>query len=141
MEKTKFKKGDIVYWQDLRGVVIDIDSSSYPIRVEFTNRLVDTFTFTNRLVDNFTKDGGIFEDTPPVLSHTPYTLNGFSQNEVIEKDTLVWVKMTPTSIWQQMFYSHFKDGNHYCFSNQQTSKETEWSSIWTYLETTNPLIK
>lgn len=27
-------------------------------------------------------DGSVYENTPPVLSHTPYTLNGFSQNEV-----------------------------------------------------------
>jgi len=133
MEKTKFKIGDIVYWQELQGEVIDrfIGKIHYPVTVKFNNGVLQYFT----------NDGRFFVDTPIVLSHTPYTLNGFTQNEVIEKDTLVWVKMTPTSIWQQQFYSHFKDGNHYCFSNQQTSKETEWSSIWTYLETTNPLIK
>jgi hypothetical protein len=131
MEKTKFKKGDIVYWQDLQGEVIEIYSSYYPIRVEFPNRLVDTFT----------KDGRIFEDTPIVLSHTPYTLNGFTQNEVIEKDTLVWVKDAPYSTWEQRFYSHFENDKHYCFLNQLTSKETDYTNSWDFLETTNPLIK
>lgn len=136
MEKTKFKIGDIVYWQDLQGEVIDAVNGTIScyikVKVKFNN---------DNNITYFTIDGRLYSNTPPVLSHTPYTLNGFSQNEVIEKDTLVWVRMTPTSIWQQQFYSHFKDGNHYCFSNQQTSKEREWSSIWTYLETTNPLIK
>ena len=131
MEKTKFKKGDIVYWQELKGEVIEIDSSSYPIRVEFTNRLVDTFT----------KDGRIFEDTPQILSYTPYTLNGFTQNEMIEKDTLVWVRDASNHIWQQMFYSHFQDSVHHCFRNQKTSKEISETNSWYYLETTNPLIK
>jgi hypothetical protein len=129
MEKTKFKKGDIVYWQDLQGEVIEIYSSYYPIRVEFPNRLVVTFT----------KDGRIFEDTPPVLSHTPYTLNGFTQNEVIEKDTLVWVMRLEGGEWEMRYYSHFENDIHYCFVNQLTSKQTDETTIWNFLETTNPL--
>jgi hypothetical protein len=131
MKKTKFKKGDIVYWQELKGEVIEIYSSYYPIRVEFTNRLVDTFT----------KDGRIFEGTPPVLSHTPYTLNGFNQNEVIEKDTLVWVMRLEGGEWEMRYYSHFENDIHYCFVNQLTSKQTDETTIWNFLETTNPLIK
>jgi hypothetical protein len=136
MKKTKFKKGDIVYWQDLQGEVIDINSGNYPVIVKFINN------HTN----DFTNDGRCYVDTPLVLSHTPYTLNGFTQNgftqnEVIEKDTLVWVWDNNDIVWQQMFYSHFKDGKHYCFTNQQTSKESNDTIAWDFLETTNPLIK
>jgi len=133
MEKTKFKKGDIVYWQELKGVVINTDSTSkFPVIVLFKNNSME-LTFTN--------DGRLYSYTPPVLSHTPYTLNGFSQNEVIEKDTLVWVRDASNHNWEQMFYSHFKDGVHHCFRNQKTSKETEAVELWLYVETTNPLIK
>ncbi len=132
--ETKFKKGDIVYWQDLQGVVIDaidVIDDTYPIKVKFSNG--KTFYFTN--------DGRYLKDFPLVLSHTQYTLNGFTQNEVIEKDTLVWVRNSSDDFWQQRFYSHFKDGSHYCFSNQNTSKEINTTNDWNYLETENPLLK
>jgi len=133
MEKTKFKIGDIVYWQDLRGVVINTDSTSkFPVLVVFNNNIME-LTFTN--------DGRLYSYTPQVLSHTPYTLNGFTQNEVIEKDTLVWVRDFSDGMWHQRFYSHFKDGKHHCFKYQKTSKETEEIESWNFLETTNPLIK
>ena len=132
MEKTKFKKCDIVYWQDLQGEFIDkFHNSDYPIRVRFTN---------NRVVD-FTNDGRCNVDTPPVLSHTPYTLNGFTQNEVIEKDTLVYVKYSERNEWVLRFYSHFENGKHHCFKYQHTSKKTNDTIAWDFLETTNPLIK
>jgi hypothetical protein len=132
MEKTKFKIGDIVFWQELQGEVIKIDSDSrYPIRVRFTNNIVL----------NFTNNGRYYEATPQVLSHTPYTLNGFTQNEVIEKDTLVWVRDANHCNWHQRFYSHCINGKYYCFLDQKTSKETEAFESWVYLETNNPLIK
>lgn len=131
MEKTKFKKGDIVYWQELKGEVIEIDSSSYPIIVNFSNDYSEYFT----------SDGRDYENTPIVLSHTPYTLNGFTQNEVIEKDTLVWVKYSECNEWLLRYYSHFENGKHYCFKFQLSSKETKEVESWDFLETTNPLIK
>jgi hypothetical protein len=131
--KIEFKKGDNVYWQDLPGEVTNIDSK-VKSKIEVT--------FTNGHVVWFTKDGSVFSiELPPVLSHTPYTLNGFTQNIVIEKDTLVWVRDSSDDFWQQRFYSHFKDGSHYCFSNQLTSKETANNEFWNYLETENPLLK
>lgn len=132
--ETKFKKGDIVYWQDLQGVVIDaidVIDDTYPIKVKFSNG--KTFYFTN--------DGRYLKDFPLVLSHTPYTLNGFTQNSVIEKDTLVWVRDSSDGLWEQRFYSHFEKGQHYCFQYQKTSKETEHIMLWNFLETENPLLK
>lgn len=134
MEKTKLKKGDIVYWQDLQGEVIDVINGTIScyIKVKFNN---------DNNITYFTIDGRLYSNTPIVLSHTPYTLNGFSQNEVIEKDTLVWVRMYEYFEWQMRYYSHFENGQHYCFDWQQTSKETNNINSWNYLETTNPLIK
>lgn len=130
--KTKFKKGDIVYWQDLQGEVMNTDNSEpYTIKVKFFSDYGNYFT----------NDGRIHEDIPPVLSHTPYTLNGFTQNSVIEKDTLVWVRDSDDGCWDQRFYSHFKNGKHHCFANQETSKETNLTISWAYLETENPLLK
>lgn len=130
--ETKFKKGDIVYWQELKGEVMNTDNSEpYTIKVKF---LSDYGNY-------FTNDGRIHKEIPPVLSHTPYTLNGFSQNSVIEKDTIVWVRGNSLRNWQQRFYSHFKDGSHYCFEDQETSKETTKTTSWYYLETENPLLK
>lgn len=130
--ETKFKKGDIVYWQDLQGEITDIDfHPHYPIEA----------TFNNGRVLSFTIDGRNITDTPPVLSHTPYTLNGFTQNSVIEKDTIVWVRYSDNELWEQRFYSHFKDGKHYCFEGQETSNETKEIFSWNYLETENPLLK
>ena len=132
--ETKFKKGDIVYWQQLQGVVINIDSiKPYPITVNF-NTNTDNY-------DDFTIDGRFINYAPPVLSHTPYTLNGFTQNSVIEKDTIVWVRNFISCDWIQRFYSHFENGKHYCFENQKTSKETYNTFSWNYLETENPLLK
>ena len=129
--ERKFKKGDIVYWQDLQGEVTDIDDTDYPITVKFNNDFKKSFTY----------DGRYFEHFPPVLSHTPYTLNGFTQNSLIERDTLVWVRDSNNDWWQQMFYSCFKDGKHYCFIEQKTSKETGLVSSSNFLETENPLLK
>lgn len=131
--ERKFKKGDIVYLQDLQGEVIDIDyyHSGYPIEVKFN---------TNQTIC-FTENGRHLSFTPPVLSHTPYTLNGFTQNSVIEKDTLVWVRDVNGSNWQQRFFSHSKNGKYFCFFNQLTSNETEGFERWVFLETENPLLK
>ena len=129
--ERKFKKGDIVYWQDLQGEVTDIDDTDYPITVKFNNNFFKSFTY----------DGRYFADFPLVLSHTPYTLNGFTQNSVIEKDTLVWVRDNENDLWEQRFYSCFKDGKHYCFIEQKTSKETGLVSSSNFLETENPLLK
>lgn len=137
--ERKFKKGDIVYWQDLQGEVIDIDDTDYPIIVQFINDYIDYFTNDGRIYLKY--HGRIDLKYPPVLSHTPYTLNGFTQNSVIEKDTIVWVRYSENDCWQQRYYSHFKDGNHYCFVNQNISKETELTQDWNFLETENPLLK
>jgi hypothetical protein len=55
----------------------------------------------------------------------------------IAKDTLVWCKNSE-SWWFQMYYSHFKNGKHYCFISQKKSNETENTNSWQIVTTENP---
>lgn len=128
--KTVFKKGMTVYWGELKGEVVDITSGSYPVKTEFA----EVYYY-------FTEDGGIFIGMPPVLSITPYTLNGFSQDPQIEKDTLVYVRDLEDQEWKIRYYSHFDNGKHHCFINQYKAHETKHVEIWESLETENPLLK
>ena len=56
----------------------------------------------------------------------------------IPKDTLVWVKNDEFSLWVQMYYSHFSNGKHYCFINQQKSLETTDTRICNIVTDKNP---
>jgi hypothetical protein len=56
----------------------------------------------------------------------------------IAKDTLVWVKSYQYSLWLQRFYSHFSDGEHYCFDDQKKSNETKNTTGWNIVTTKNP---
>jgi hypothetical protein len=57
--------------------------------------------------------------------------------KVIPKDTLVWVK-NDKSWWFQMYYSHFSNGEHYCFLDQKKSNETKETAGWNIVTTENP---
>lgn len=129
--KTPFKKGQKVYWGELKGEVVEINlTCDYPLTVKF-----------NDVPYLFTKDGRYDENLPPVLSITPYTLNGFSQEPQIEKDTLVYVRDSELDDWKMAFYSQFEDGTHYCYPYQKKSTETDKVQSWKFLETENPLLK
>jgi hypothetical protein len=58
--------------------------------------------------------------------------------KVIKKDTLVWCKCAESDVWNQRFYSHFENGNHFCFTNQQKSSETAETSVWDIVTDKNP---
>ncbi len=64
----EFKVGDEVYDSvispGIRGKVVDVDTSTYALTVEFED---DT-------VLSYTKEGRYYEDAVPTLSHTPYTV-------------------------------------------------------------------
>lgn len=125
------KKGDTVYWQELKGEIVNDDcNGDYKFYVVFEN--LGGFYFTEL--------GQVRENTPPVLSLTPYTFNGFSQERHIEKDTIVYVKDFIERDWYIRYYSHFENGNHYCFSNQLKSTQTVATKIWKYCQVENPLI-
>lgn len=141
MEKRKFKIGEIVYWQEVQGEVIKTSyyDSDYPVNVKFSN---------GWLFD-FTDDGRHHVNALPVLSYEPYKNevnknevieNDFTQYKIIQKDTLVFVKHHKEYEWLMKYYSHFENGKHYCFKIQYTSKETNETTSWNYVETENPLI-
>ena len=56
----------------------------------------------------------------------------------IPKDTLVWCKNTESNMWEQRFYSHFENGKHYCFINQEKSNQTENILPWNIVTDINP---
>lgn len=128
-----FKKGQTVYWGELKGEITDVDNQCMdPLTVKFEG-IITTFTFK--------ENGRYLEDLPPVLSITPYTLTGFSQEPQIEKDTVVYVRDNETDKWEMRYYSHFKYGIHYCYIEQLKSTETDILEAWVFLETENPLLK
>lgn len=69
--KTTFKDGQKAYIQDLEGVV---EVRKYDLVVRCINGKVFKFTF----------DGRLSIDTPKILSHTPYTLEGFTSEQPYE---------------------------------------------------------
>lgn len=71
------------------------------------------------------------------LSATEYTYLDFSQEEIIEKGSLVYFRNNEDFPWNIGFYHEFKDGFHHCFISQQKQGE---SICWNFCQTTNPLI-
>jgi hypothetical protein len=73
MKKSIYEVGDKVY--DYRfgwGVVNSVVQARFPINVSFWVLHEDTYTW----------DGREYEDLPPILSFTEYTLEGFSQKPI-----------------------------------------------------------
>jgi hypothetical protein len=58
--------------------------------------------------------------------------------KVIPKDTLVWVRDSEDDIWLQMYYSHFSDGEHYCFRSQKKSNQAISAAHWKIVTDKNP---
>ena len=63
----------------------------------------------------------------------------FKEQE-IEKDTLVWFRDCESMAWMNGYYSHFEDGEHYCFASSKKSTETTEVASWEILTTENPLL-
>lgn len=61
------------------------------------------------------------------------------KEQPIEKDTLVWFRDSESSSWFVGYYSHFKDGIHYCFDYSKKSTETNSYIPWNIVTTENPL--
>jgi hypothetical protein len=125
--KQIFKKGDKVFcvlggW----GTVISINKGDYPIAVEF-----DRSHYT------YSEDGRVNDHTPPTLSFTEYTLEGFSQErpeKLPSKGDVVWVRDEDGEHWR---VTHFIE----------KSQDSYWTSIdmqlrtlmpWKQLTTINP---
>ena len=122
-----FKKGDKVFcvlggW----GTVIGINKGDYPIAVEF-----DRSHYT------YSEDGRVNDHTPPTLSFTEYTLEGFSQERpepLPKKGDVVWVREYGASDWR---VSHFfgKVGDKYLASIFGIEN---LASTWPQMTTKNP---
>jgi len=94
--------------------------------------------------DNGVISSSQFDHANNLYSFTEYTLQGFSQERPepeIKKDTLVYVRDQAIDEWKMMHYSHKRNGEHYCFVDQKTSKGafTQVSKSWEYVSLNNPL--
>lgn len=61
----------------------------------------------------------------------------FGKDNIPKKGTLVYVSLG--NEWYMRFYSHYEEGKHYCFTNQD--KESIYTTVWYKVSLTNPLIE
>jgi len=128
--ETIFKEGDRVFCYNLGGwgevIKIFNDDNPFPIYC--------SFDLGN---SNFTKEGRFYTDSPPILSFTEYTLEGFSQERpepLPKKGDVVWVREYGASDWR---VSHFfgKVGDKYLASIFGIEN---LASTWPQMTTKNP---
>lgn len=135
MKTQIFKKGDTVYCVLFgKGEVIYYNAElEYPIWVDYPSGK-----------QQYSVDGRYSHLFSPTLSHTPYTLEGFSQREplpIIEVDTLVYVRDSDSHNWGMRYFSHFdEDGYMVCFSDQNKSTSPNNPKRWNMYSLTNPLV-
>ena len=126
-----FKLGQKVWdmsISDEAGVVVQVIDFKfdYPIKVEFGEEVL-----------SYTLDGKFNKDYPKTLSTAPYIFQGFSQETIIERGTLVYFRDSECENWNIGFYKEGKSYVHFIFENQQ--KEGK-SFSWKFCQTENPLI-
>lgn len=91
-----FKVGDRVFCYNFGGwgTVIKKNESNYaPFRIRCSFPIGDA---------SFTHDGRFYKDSPPILSFTEYTLEGFSQErpeELPSRGDIVWIKEMDTKMY------------------------------------------
>jgi hypothetical protein len=61
------------------------------------------------------------------------------KEQPIEKDTLVWYRLSENESWRIGYYSHFEDGLHHCFTGSLKSTQTYETYSWNIVTTENPL--
>lgn len=61
----------------------------------------------------------------------------FGKDNIPEKGTLVYVYQG--NEWYMRYYSHYENGEHHCFNNQD--KESMYTTVWNNVSLTNPLIE
>jgi hypothetical protein len=119
---SKVKVGDKVWtieagWEE----VIAINScNKYPIETENSTYAIDG------------KWKGDHKH-PSAFLENPF------KEQPIEKDTLVWFRDNEQESWRVGYYSHFKDGNHWCFCASKKSTEKSDMAHWHIVTTENPL--
>ena len=124
-----FKLGQKVWDMSIseeEGKVVSIDNSlRHPIIAEFNS------------IRNYYKIDGINKYGQRTLSSAPYTFQGFSQETIIERGTLVYFKDYKEFSWNIGFYNKFEDGKHFVFEDQN---KDGISMSWKFCQTENPLI-
>ena len=112
------------------------DEAGVVIRIDGFGRYKITVLFIKDKKFGYSLEG-INEHGQKTLSTTPYTFQGFSQETIIERGTLVYYRNYESNNWNIGFYSHIEEGKHHCFVDQVK----EGSSLhWKYCQTQNPLI-
>lgn len=120
---SKVKVGDKIWTIQSGWVEVDyIDKNSfYPI---LSSELSYTLDGKNGLADKY----------PSAFLEYPF------KEEPIKKDTLVWYRNAEGMSWMVGYYSHFEDGQHFCFVASKKSTETDALASWNIVTTENPLI-
>lgn len=85
--------------------------------------------------NSYTIDGKVYFDDKHPSAFLEYPF----KEQPIEKDTLVWFRDNENENWMVGYYSHFKDGNHFCFLESKKSTETNKAIYWKIVTTENPL--
>jgi hypothetical protein len=122
VDLSKVKVGDRIWtieagWEE----VIDKDySRNYPIKTPG-----NSYTFDGKISDE--------DKHPSAFLEYPF------KEQPIEKDTLVWFRDNEQESWRVGYYSHFKDGNHWCFCASKKSTEKSDMAHWHIVTTENPL--
>ena len=134
MQNKEFKVGDTVYVGTDKGKITEIHNEGvFPI----------TILFCDGTVHHFTKYGRYRMNQPIVLKHFPYELEYKQIIPIIEKDTLVYVKIGSTDFWDMRYYSHHnrQEDKHYVFQVQLKSNDTDATIQVEEISLTNPLEK
>jgi hypothetical protein len=126
IETFKPKRGDKVlvwdYYEEYaeeRIFLTEIEGTEYP------------YVCVNKDTEEHFINGNVF-DTTKWKNIKPLP------KKEIPKDTLVWCKNSESSVYEQRFYSHFENGKHYCFINQEKSNQTENILPWNIVTDINP---
>lgn len=62
----------------------------------------------------------------------------FGKDNIPKKGTLVYVSKYKKE-WLMRYYSHYEQGEHHCFNNQD--KKSEYTTVWNNVSLTNPLLE
>lgn len=84
--------------------------------------------------NSYTIDGKIYFDDkyPSAFLECPF------KDLPIEKDTLVYFRNNENECWKIGYYSHFRDGIHWCYVGSKKSTETKRVEDWNIVTTENP---
>ena len=100
------------------------------INIEHTDKYpIETENYTYTIDGKFDKN----DKYPSAFTEYPF------KEQPIEKDTLVWFRDNESACWKVGYYSHYEDGQHWCFDSSKKSTETEELTTWEIVKTENPL--